>query len=442
MGGIFKAYDIRGTYPSEVNPDVAYTIARAFAAFTKASDVIVGGDARTSTEELKESFIKGLMDSGCHVLDMGLCSTDMGYFASWKTQAPAGVLVTASHNPWNYNGFKMFRKNAEPIGELSGMPEIERLVQKNSFPPKKKGSRERINLLPDFIEFVLGFIDERKLKKLTIIFDTQHGAGGVIAPELFKRLPCTVIPVHWDVGERYASTAPNPLLPEARAEITTLARKKKADVAIAIDGDCDRCFFLDEHGEFIAGDFVTGLLARAMVEKYPKHPILYDVRSSWYVKDTVSDLGGKSMKCRVGHAFIKHSMKENDAKFAGELSGHYYYNKDSMYFDSAWVTAIIILELLSEQGAISKLLEDSKKYHMSGEINSEVRDKDAILKKLERQYHDGSIDHLDGISVEYPLWKFNVRPSNTEPLLRLNVEGKTQKIMEQKRDEVLRIIRD
>lgn len=441
--GIFKAYDIRGIFPEEIDDDTAYSIGRALVNFLKCKNVLVARDVRKSSPQLAEALIKGVTDQGADVIDIGVSGTDMFYYAVWRLKAEAGAMITASHNPKQYNGVKLVRKNAVPLGSGSGMEEIEELVRKDDFRKAKKGKIAKKEVADGFVDFVLGFVDKAKIKPLKIVVNAYNGAGGLIAPKIFEKLKCRLIPMYFKADGEFPGEAPNPLLDENRNEIIAKVKKEKADLGIAVDGDCDRCFFVDNKGNFIEGDFILGLLSKNMLEKNPKALVLYDVRCSWYTKDAIEKNGGKAKKHRVGHAFFKKTMHESNAVFGGELSGHYYYKHKELAADNAWIPALQILEMISaENRSMYDLMEESRNYHTTGEINFKVADKDMLLKKAEEKYKSGKIDHIDGISIEFNDWKFNLRKSNTEPFVRLNLEGKTKEIMEKRKKEIIALIEE
>ena len=437
---IFKAYDIRGIYPKELDEDIAYKIGRATAYFLKAKQIVVGRDIRLSGKRLFDALAEGITDQGVDVIDIGLCSSPMLYFAVNFLKAKGSVMVTASHNPKEYNGFKFTRENAIPISEDTGIKDVERLVNKNQFKDaQKKGKIIKKEVLSDYTNFVLKFA--KNIKPLKVVIDTANGMGGLEVPKVFEKLKCEVIPLFFKLDGTFPNHDPNPLKGESLRFLIEKIKKEKADLGIAFDGDADRVFFTTEQGEIIPADFITCLIAKEMLKHHPKEKILYDLRSSWIVKETVEEAGGKASMSRVGHAFIKEQLRKENGIFAGELSGHFYF-RDAFYTDSGIIAVIWILNLLSaENKKFSELIKHLKKYYASGEINSEVEDKEGKMKELANLYKDGKISWLDGIRVDFDNWWFNVRPSNTEPLLRLNLEAKSKEFMEKKRDEILRVIR-
>jgi len=444
---IFKAYDVRGLYPGEVNEAAYRDIGRAYVAYLGVRRIGVSRDMRVSSPSLSAAFIEGARAQGADVVDYGLCGTDMLYFAVVRDGLEGGAQITASHNPKEYNGIKMVRKEAFPLSGDAGIGQIRDMIAAGTIPPPAgaPGKIESRNLLPAYVEKVMSFIDPSIIKPFNVVLDAGSGMAGLVAPQLFDRLPCKTTRLCFEVDGTFPNHEANPLIEENRIDITERVIKEKADIGIAWDGDADRCFFIDGDGEFIAGDFVTALLAEAALLKTPGQNIVYDVRASYAVKDIVSQHGGKALMNRVGHAFIKRRMREENALFGGEVTGHYYF-RDFYYADNGFIPALLILELMSRKNmTLRELLAPLRaKYHISGEINTKVADISLVgakLKALADRYRDGNTYELDGFSVEYPDWHFNVRGSNTEPMLRLNLEAVTPELMAQKRDEVLALIR-
>ncbi|MBN2190445.1 MAG: phosphomannomutase/phosphoglucomutase [Candidatus Aureabacteria bacterium] len=440
---IFKAYDIRGVFPEEINEDIAYRIGRSFVSFLKAKNIAVGRDMRVSSPALAKSFIKGVVDQGCNVTDFGMVGTDMLYVGVAMYGYEGGVIITASHNPKEYNGMKLVRERAIPLSGETGIQDIKKMVVENNFAePEKKGNLYNRDIWADYVKHTLGFVDSSKIKPFKIVMDAGNGMSGKMIPPVFEKLPVTIIPMYFDVDGTFPNHEANPLIEENRVEIMKRVVEENADLGIAFDGDVDRCFFIDDQGEFVSGDFVTALLAEAILRKHHGESILYDLRASWAVRDKVLENGGKPFMNRVGHAFFKERMRKEKAIFGGEVTGHYYF-RDNYNADSGIIPALLMLELLSTKEAkLSQLIKPLKeKYFISGEINSKVRDTQGKIKELAERYNDAQISYLDGISVDYDDWHFNVRPSNTEPLLRLNLEAKTKEMMEQKKNEVLAIIK-
>jgi phosphomannomutase len=445
--GIFKAYDIRGLYPSEIDEDAARQIGRAFVAYLGAARIGVSRDMRLSSPALAAAFIDGARDQGADVIDYGLCATDMIYFAVVRDQLDGGAQITASHNPGEYNGVKMVRREAFPLSGDAGIGEMRDMIAGGRLPAPaaSRGGLETRDILDDYVETVLSFVDPAAISPFKVVLDAGSGMAGLVAPKLFDRLACRTVRLCFDVDGTFPTHQANPLLEENRADIVAKVRDTQADLGIAWDGDADRCFFIDGDGEFVAGDFITALLAEAALVRSPGAKIIYDLRASYAVKDTVAAHGGTALMNRVGHAFIKRRMREEDAAFAGEVTGHYYF-RDFHYADNGFIPALLILELMSrKQKTLGQLLEPLRaKYFLSGEINTRVSDMttvEARLRDLQEQYRDAHTYTLDGFSAEFDDWHFNVRGSNTEPMLRLNLEAVTPALMAEKRDEVLSVIR-
>jgi phosphomannomutase len=444
---IFKAYDVRGIYPQEINDDVARAIGRAFVAYLKAKRIAVGRDMRLSSPSLAAAFIDGATLQGADVVDYGMIPTDMLYFAVARDRHDGGVEITASHNPKQYNGVKMVRQEAFPLSGDEGISDIRDAIAADTLPSpaSQRGVVSTKNLLDAYVEHVMSFIDPGVIRPFNVVLDAGSGMGGLVAPKLFERLPCRTTRLCFEIDGRFPNHEANPLIEENRRDIVERVVAEKADVGIAWDGDADRCFFIDGTGEFISGDFITALLAEAFLLKSPGATIIYDLRASYAVKDIVARHGGTSLMNRVGHAFFKRRMRETNAIFGGEVTGHYYF-RDNFYADNGFIPALLILELMSKKGqSLHQLLEPLRRqYFISGEINTKLPHMDVVPAKLNEiaaKYSDGHQYELDGLSVEYPDWHFNVRPSNTEPLLRLNLEAKTPEMMARKRDEVLGLIR-
>jgi phosphomannomutase len=443
---IFKAYDVRGLYPGELNETAARAIGRAFVAYLNARRIGVSHDMRLSSPSLTEAFIDGARAQGADVIDYGLCATDMLYFAVVRDGLDGGAQITASHNPKEYNGIKMVRQEAFPLSGDAGIGDIREMIARDAIPPGAGGgSLEQRSVLDDYVDRVMSFIDPAAIAPFHVVLDAGSGMGGLVAPRLFDRLPCRTTRLCFEVDGTFPNHEANPLIEENRRDIVERVVAEGADAGIAWDGDADRCFFIDGSGEFIAGDFITALLAEAALLKSPGDRIVYDVRASYAVKDTVAKYQGTALMNRVGHAFIKRRMREENAVFGGEVTGHYYF-RDFYYADNGFIPALLILELMSrKKQTLRELLAPFReKYFISGEINTRVGDMTAVetrLAELARRYADGHTYTLDGFSAEFPDWHFNVRASNTEPLLRLNLEAVTERLMEQKRDEVLRVIR-
>ena len=439
---IFKAYDIRGVYGKDFDETDAEKIGRATVEVLKLKTIALGRDARVSSPVLFEAFAKGAREAGADVIDLGTLTTPMVYFASWHLDVDAAVSITASHNPPEYNGMKIALKNALPVGEKTGLFDIRDRVIAGMFEHSEKmEALSTEGIKPDYYKHFASFAQFGK-KKFTVVIDCAN-AMGVLELPIFKLFPenITLITLYDDLDHPFSAHEANPLKTETLDELREKVVSEKADLGIAFDGDADRVGFVDETGDIIAMDHMTGIIAREVLKAHPGATILSDLRSSKAVKEVIEESGGVAKECRVGHANIKRQMRDDGAVFAGELSGHYYFRENS-YAEAGSLAALMILSVMSETGQTSsQLAHDLKRYAHSGEINSEVENKDAVLQKLEETYSDGKISHLDGIKIDFPDWWFNVRPSNTEPLLRLNLEADTEALMQEKRDEVLGIIR-
>ena len=437
MSGIFKAYDIRGVYPVDINADMAYAIGRAYITFTGAKKVVVGRDMRPHSQQLFEGLSKGITDQGADVIDLGLSSTPQSYFANGTLKADGSVMITASHNPGEWNGFKLCRADAVPISGVTGIMDIQQIVEKRAWQDvPAKGKISSYDITGEYAAFLRSFAKlDRKLK---VVVDYANAMGlyeiaGI--QDLFE-----IIPMYDVMDGTFPNHEANPLKLDTLDAIRAKVKEVKADFGAAFDGDADRCGFIDDEGEIIPMDLFTALIAQDILSRGPA-TILYDLRSSRAVKECIESNGGKAIQCRVGHAFIKNQMRENDAVFAGELSGHYYF-KQNFTAESQGLAMIMLANLIcAKNQPLHELIAPLKKYFSSGEINSKVADVAPILAEIKAKYTDGNMFELDGVSVEYDRWWFNIRASNTEPLLRLIVEADTKELMETKRDELLAIIR-
>jgi phosphomannomutase len=444
---IFKAYDIRGLYPSEIDEAAARKIGRAFVAYLGARRIGVSRDMRVSSPGIAAAFIEGARAQGSDVVDYGMCATDMLYFAVARDGLDGGAQVTASHNPGKYNGIKMVREEAFPLSGDAGIGDIREMLTTGSVPApaQSHGGYEQRDLLEDYVAKVLSFVDPGAIHPFNVVLDAGSGMAGLVAPKLFDRLPCRTTRLCFEIDGTFPNHEANPLIEENRADIVARVKAERADIGIAWDGDADRCFFIDGEGEFIAGDFITALLAEAALITSPGASIIYDLRASYAVKDIVTAHGGTPLMNRVGHAFIKRRMREENAAFGGEVTGHYYF-RDFYYADNGFIPALLILELMSrKRQTLRELLAPLRaKYFISGEINTRVGDMatvEARLAELAATYTGGRSYTMDGFSAEFDDWHFNVRGSNTEPMLRLNLEAITPELMAEKRDEVLAVIR-
>ncbi|HSL95555.1 MAG TPA: phosphomannomutase/phosphoglucomutase [Thermoleophilia bacterium] len=441
--GIFKAYDVRGLYPSELDESVAERIGFALARQLEARSLGVGTDPRPSSPGIAEAFATGAARAGASVTEFGMVATEMVYFGVASRGLDGGAMVTASHNPPQYNGLKLVGEGALPLSGEAGMPELSRRVQAARELPPVSGTavRDRVDLYDGYVRHLHGFVDVGALAPYRVVMDAANGIAGALAPRVFAGTPVRAVEMYFEVDGAFPNHEPNPLLEENRREIIARVLAERADLGIAWDGDGDRCFFIDETGEFVPGDFVTALLAEALLLKEPGAAILYDLRASRAVPDTIRAAGGVPLINRVGHAFFKQRMRREPVLFGGEVSGHYYF-RDNFNADSGFIPALLILELLSQKKAtLAELLEPLRsRYFISGEINSTVDDVAAALARIEERFGDGEVTKLDGVSVDHEHWHFNVRPSNTEPLLRLNLGADSRELMEEKRDLVLSVI--
>ena len=442
---VFKAYDIRGVYPAELDEEGAYAIGRAYVEEFEPGRIAVGRDMRLSSPTMAEAVMRGAAEGGSEVSDIGMVGTEMLYFAVGELGLDGGVAITASHNPKEFTGMKIVRRGALPVGGDSGLLDVRDRAL--ALPGPVRGQTpdrsEKVDIYPAFVEKVLSFIDPQALRPLRVVIDAANGMAGAMLPPVLERLPVEAVGCFFEPDGSFPNHEPNPLLPENRELIVSKVTQEKADLGVAFDGDADRCFFVDETGEFVPGDFVTALLAESMLEKEPGAKIIYDVRASWAVSETVIRAGGTPLVNRVGHAFIKHRMRQEDAVFAGEVSGHYYF-RDFSQADSGTIPALLMLELVSKrEQPLSEILRPYRgHYFLSGEINSPVPDIALKLQELKERFGgEGEVSHLDGISITAPSWHMNVRPSNTESLLRLNLEALDRELMERKRDEALAVIR-
>lgn len=443
---VFKAYDIRGLYGDEIDEEGAERVGRAFVAVTGATRVAVGHDVRLSSPGISAAFIRGALSAGADVTALGLAATEMVYFAVDEGGYDAGAVITASHNPPAYTGAKMVSAGALPLSGDTGISEIGRLAMAGEPGPAAAPGSESVDdsLLGRFVDRCLQFVDPSAITGLKVVLDAANGMAGVYLPPVLERISIDAVPCFLDPDGRFPHHEPNPLLEENREFIEGAVVENGADLGIAWDGDADRCFFIDEKGGFVAGDFLTALLARHILGQVGPSTVVYDLRASWAVRDAIIEAGGTPDEFRVGHAFIKRRMREVDAVFAGEVSGHYYF-RDFSYADSGLIPALMVMEIVATSGRpLSEMVAALReRYHISGEINSTVADAGAAIDRLRARYADGQQAEVDGLSVAYDDWHFNVRPSNTEPLLRLNLESLVSEAdMERKRDEVLAIIRE
>jgi phosphomannomutase len=445
INALFKAYDVRGSAPDELTPEIAYAIGRAVVASLELDEVAVGRDMRVSGPALSAALIDGIRDQGADATDIGLVSTDALYFAVGRFGYPAGVMVTASHNPGKYNGLKICREDARALSLSTGLAQIRDVVLQGQLPiaDGRRGALKRQNILDAYVDHVLGLVDAAKIKPLKIAVDAGNGMAGLTIPRVFRHLPCTIVPLYFELDGTFPNHEANPLEPENVEELQQVVLREKCDLGVAFDGDADRMFLIDELGRFIGGDMVTAMVAEKMLERNPGAAVVYNLICSRAVPETIIRLGGRPIRSRVGHSYIKATMRAEDAVFGGEHSGHFYF-RDNWYADSGMIALLTVLELLSEADRpLSECLRPLDQYDRSGEINSDVVDPKATMQAIEAFYKGTAtaIDHLDGVTIEFSDWWFNLRPSNTQPLLRLNVEVHDPETLNRKINEVLGLVR-
>ncbi|HZQ82061.1 MAG TPA: phosphomannomutase/phosphoglucomutase [Gaiellaceae bacterium] len=441
---VFKAYDVRGIHPTELDERGAYAIGRAYVEQFSPASIAVGRDMRLSSPAMAAAVREGAADAGADVLDLGMVGTEMVYFAVGELELDGGIAVTASHNPKEYTGMKIVRRGALPVGGESGLLDVRDLAVAGDWREATRGEIRAEDIWSRFVARVLSFVDVEAIRPLRIVIDAANGMAGAMLPPVLERLPMLdVVRCYFEPDGSFPNHEPNPLLPENREFIIRKTRDEGADLGVAFDGDGDRCFFVDDTGEFVPGDFTTALFAETILGREPGGKVIYDPRASWAVPEAIRKAGGEPVVSRVGHAFIKQRMRDEGAVFGGEVSAHYYF-RDFSQADSGTIPFLLMCELISRRGKLSEILAPFREqYFITGELNTPVADVDAKLQELEERYGaDGTVSHLDGLSVEADDWHFNVRPSNTEPLLRLNLEARSQELMERKRDEVLGVIRE
>jgi len=441
---VFKAYDVRGLYPSELDENGAYAIGRAYVEQFEPKRIAVGRDMRLSSPSMAQALIDGAADGGADVLDLGMVGTEMLYFAVGELGLDGGVAVTASHNPRDYTGMKVVRRGALPVGVESGLLDVRDRAARGKWRDARRGRVAPEDVWDRFVSRVLSFVDVDALRPLRVVVDAANGMAGAMLPRVLDRLPqVEAVRCNFEPDGSFPNHEPNPLLPENREFIIRKTTEEHADFGVAYDGDADRCFFVDDTGEFVPGDFTTALFAETILAKEPGGKVIYDVRASWAVPEAIERAGGVPLINRVGHSFIKQRMREEGAVFAGEVSAHYYF-RDFSQADSGVIPFLLMLELLSKRGQkLSEILAPLRaRYFLTGELNTPVADVALKLQQLKEHFGvEGRVSHLDGISIDAADWHMNVRPSNTEPLLRLNLEARSRELMEQKRDEVLALIR-
>ncbi len=443
----FKAYDVRGVYPTEVNEELAYRVGRIFSAMFAAETVVVGHDIRLSGRAIVDALTEGLRHGGTKVIDIGQCGTEMIYFATAHLEADGGIMVTASHNPKEYNGMKLVRKGARPISGDTGLKEIGEMAVASNFvhaqvAGKTLGELEKVDIVPAYIEHLLTYVDKSALKPMKIVANPGNGGAGPIMKELAKHLPFEFVSIFDEPDGSFPNGVPNPILMPNREATAKVVRETGADLGIAWDGDFDRCFLFDENAEFIEGYYIVGLLAEVFLLKEPGAKIMYDPRLTWNTEAILERDGGVPVRCKSGHAFMKECMRQNEVLYGGEMSAHHYF-RDFSYCDSGMIPWLLVAELMCRSGKKLSELVGARvdMFPCSGEINRKVEDSPAILKALEEKYADGEQDKMDGLSVAYADWRFNVRTSNTEPVMRLNVETKGDKeLLAAKTAEILEII--
>jgi phosphomannomutase len=442
----FKAYDIRGKVPSELGVDLAYKIGRAYSIYLDAKKIVIGHDIRKSSEQISNALVKGLNECGTDVIDIGLCGTEIIYFGTTLFNADGGIMITASHNPPEYNGMKFVKKDSVPVGYDSGLNEIEKMIIDDRLGEKSEGNGKLINqdIMKEFMDHLKKFYEPSKIKPFKVVVNAGNGCAGLSLNAIETNLPIKMIKVFNNPDSDFPNGVPNPLLPENRQATLDAVIKNKADLGVAWDGDYDRCFFFDEKGNFIEGYYIVGLLAKSILKKYPGEKIVHDPRLVWNTIEIVKKAGGKAVQSISGHAFIKQKMREVNAVYGGEMSAHHYFRENS-YSDSGMIPFLLILQLMSEENKkLSELVgEMIKKYPCSGEINSTIEIPKKKLDEIDAKYPGGKRDYSDGLSVEYEKWRFNLRISNTEPTIRLNVESRGDiKLMKDKTEELLKAIRN
>lgn len=441
----FKAYDIRGQIPNQINVDIAYRIGNATVEFLGAKTMVLGRDMRLTSDEFADAVAKGMQEAGADVIDIGLGGTEMVYFGTGELKADGGIMVTASHNPADYNGLKLVRQEAQPISGDTGLTDIRKLAEHDKrLTAKLPGARRNVDINDRYIERLLSFVDLDSLSKLKIVTNAGNGCGGLTLDRLEPHLPFTFVKMQNDPDGTFPHGVPNPMIEETRAATIATIRKSQADFGIAWDGDFDRCFFYDENGRFIEGYYIVGLLAQAQLEASPGGVIVYDPRLTWNTIEIAEQYGGRPVQSKSGHSFIKETMRKEDGLYGGEMSAHHYF-RDFFYCDSGMIPWLLVAELVSKRGKRLSQLVDARmeKFPASGEINRKVADAESALKKIREKYAADAvrIDETDGISIELDQWRFNLRSSNTEPVIRLNVESRANTdLMKSKTREILALL--
>jgi len=442
---IFKGYDVRGLYPSEINEAAVYRISQAYlAVFKPKGAIVLGKDVRLSSPSLWQAAAKGITNAGLDVIDIGTVSTDMLYFSVAKYGYAGGMTISASHNPKEYNGMKFVREKAIAISADTGIMEMRDQVMKGQeIIEPDKGQITQKDILEDYVKHCLSFIDSKKIKPMKIVADANFGMAGVVLKKMLADLPVEIVPLNFQPDGNFPKGRPDPMIPERRQEVEALVKSEKADLGVAWDADADRCFIFDEKGEYVDNYFLTAIFAKLLLARSKKpEKIILDPRQYWAVRDAVAQAGGESIMNKVGHALIKDGMRKNNVLFAGEITGHFYF-RDNFYCDNGMIPLLMVLEMLSKDGIkISQLAKPFRgKYFISGEINQTVSDPDQVIATVTKKYSDGKIDLIDGVGVEYKDWRFNLRKSNTEPLIRLNVEATNQALVDAKVKELMVLIK-
>jgi phosphomannomutase len=442
----FKAYDIRGRIPSELNEDLAYRIGQSYAAFVRPKKIAVGRDIRATSATLSAALIRGLNDSGVNVADIGLCGTEGVYFATFAEALDGGIMVTASHNPPDYNGMKFVREGSRPISADTGLKDMQALIEEARLPPRaaQAGSTSALDINAKYLAHLLSYVKGATLRPLKVVVNAGNGGAGMVVDQLEPHLPFEFVKVHHNADSSFPNGVPNPMLEENRASTVDAIRRTGADIGLAWDGDFDRCFFFDEHGGFVEGYYLVGLLAEAFLKRFPGGRIVHDPRLTWNTIDIVRRCGGEAVMCRSGHAFIKQRMREVDAVYGGEMSAHHYF-RDFAYCDSGMIPWLLVLAVMGESGkTLGELVgERQRLFPVSGEINRKISDAPAVATRVQQHYASQAlnVDFTDGLSMEFSQWRLNLRSSNTEPLVRLNVEARgSEALMREKTAEVLRLM--
>lgn len=441
----FKAYDIRGKVPGDLNTDLAYKIGRTYVKYLGCKKVVIGRDVRKSSVDISNALTEGLTDAGADVIDLGMCGTEMIYFGTPHFDADGGIMITASHNPPEYNGLKFVKKDSVPMGYASGLQDIEKMIIRDDLgeAAETKGSVENVDVMNEFIKSLNKFYDPAKIKPFKVVVNAGNGCIGPALDAIEDNLPIEMIKVFHEPDSNFPNGVPNPLLPENRQPTIDAIKKHGADFGAAWDGDYDRCFFFDENGEFIEGYYIVGLLAKSILKSYPGEKIVHDPRLVWNTVEEVNSAGGEAVVSISGHAFIKEKMRETNAIYGGEMSAHHYF-RDNAYSDSGMIPFLVMMQLMTDEDKkLSELVGSMiEKFPCSGEINTKLENPAAKLEEIKAKYSDGKLDELDGVSVEYEDWRFNVRLSNTEPLIRLNVETRGDSdLMNKKTEELTNLIR-